>query len=323
MSELRWHPLLQEWVITATHRQNRTFKPPADYCPLCPSRPGKAATEFPVSEFEVGIFENRFPSLASPPPLEAVMGTPLSPVKKSQGVCEVVVYSAEHEGNLGTLSQSRRELLIRAWQDRTAALYEKKSIKYLLIFENRGDAIGVTLSHPHGQIYAFPYLPPVPAKELAAAKKHFAKTQRNLFLDIAAEELKDGRRIIARGKHWLMVVPFFARYPYEVLLMPTSHFPLLTDLKSGAVSELAAMLGRLVRAYDLLFMEPMPYLMLLQQGPPNAAAYSQVRFSFLPALRTKGKLKFLAGCEQGAGSFINDTLPEETAETLRACYDRA
>ena len=322
MSELRWHPLRATWVITATHRQDRTFKPPANYCPLCPTRPGGAPTEIPVSDMEVAVFENRFPSLCTPPPAPDVQSQPLMPVVPGAGVCEVVVFSPDHIGSLGTLSDERRELLIHAWRHRTQELYARKGVRYVMIFENRGDEIGVTLSHPHGQIYAYPFIPPVPAQELKQAAAHHRKTGRNLFMDLAAQERKTGDRVVVRGRHWLLYVPFYAQYPYETVLTPLAHTPLLTDLSPAAVTELAVILGKLVRTYDRLFDQPMPYLCLLHQGPPGRrfAPVSQVRFNFLPALRDHNKLKYLAGCEQGAGTFINDTLAEVTAKRLASLF---
>ncbi len=325
MSELRWHPLRATWVITATHRQDRTFKPPRDWCPLCPTRPGVPPTELPFEDFQVAVFDNRFPSFHAHPPGPAVADTLLLPVLPARGRCEVVVYSADHEGNLGTLTDERRELLIHAWRDRTEALLAQRGVRYVMIFENRGDAIGVTLSHPHGQIYAYPFVPPEPAQALRQARRHLKKTGQNLHLDLLARERADRRRMVHLGRHFAVYVPFYAQFPYETVVVPRRHVPLITSLKGAEITELAVILGKLVRAFDSLFQEPMPYLMLLHQGPatPAAAAATQMRFVFLSALRAKGKLKYLAGCEQGAGTFINDTLPENTAPVLREAFARA
>ena len=160
MSELRWHPLLQEWVITATHRQERTFHPPPEYCPLCPTRDAAYPTEVPEPTYEIVVFENRFPSLLREPPAPAVAPTPFSPVMPAQGVCEVVLYTPDHHATLADLPLERIEQLIYVWRDRDAELGARPEVQYVFIIENKGREIGVTLSHPHGQIYAYPFLPP-------------------------------------------------------------------------------------------------------------------------------------------------------------------
>jgi len=180
MSELRWHPLLREWVATATHRQDRTFFPPPEFCPLCPTRPGGVPTEIPAEDFAIAVFENRFPSLSPRPPEPAVAGSDLSPVQAAAGACEVVVYTADHAATLAELPVARIELLIRVWIDRTRELGARPEIAYVFPFENKGEAIGVTLAHPHGQIYGYPFVPPVPARELAAMREHRARTGRCL-----------------------------------------------------------------------------------------------------------------------------------------------
>lgn len=210
MSELRWNPLRREWVITATHRMDRVLHPPRDYCPLCPTVPGGFETEIPRPDFELAVFENRFPSLHLVPPEPDVDGTELSPVAPAGGVCEVVVYTPEHEGSIATLSLERVIQLIYVWQDRYREISRREGIRYILIFENRGPEVGVTLSHPHGQIYAFPFIPPVPELELASARAYRQKRGRCLFCDLLAEEIADGRRIIMESSGWVAFVPFLS-----------------------------------------------------------------------------------------------------------------
>jgi|SRR5690554_843748 len=319
MSELRWHPFLEEWVITATHRQDRTFLPPKDYCPLCPTKQGGFPTEVPRDDYDIVVFENKFPSLQRVPPEPGVESTPFSPVKSAYGRCEVVLYSPEHTGSLAGLEVSRIQHLIRVWQDRYLELGADDNIKYVLIFENKGEEVGVTLHHPHGQIYAFPYIPPNIQKELSAAKKFYTEDGRCLFCETMAAEYKDGRRIVFEGHRFVAFVPFFARYPYEVYLAPKRHLPSIAELTLEDRRDLALVLKGLLLKYDSLFNFSFPYIMGIHQAPTDGGAYpySHLHFEFYPPYRTEKKLKYLAGCEMGAGSFINDTMAEEKAAELR------
>lgn len=323
MSELRWNPLRREWTITATHRMGRVLNPPRDHCPLCPTVPGGFATEIPRPDFEVAVFENRFPSLHLDPPQPDVAGTALSPVAPARGVCEVIVYSQEHEGSLGTLPLERVVQLVRVWQDRCREIGGRPEIEYILIFENRGAEVGVTLHHPHGQIYAFPYIPPVPALELQSARDYRRENGSCIFCDLLKEEFADGRRMIMTDESFAAFIPFAARYSYEVHLYSRRHCPSLLDLSREETVRLAGMLKKLVIAYDRLFDAPFPYIMILHHEPiRRKEGLGHLHFEFYPPLRDRGKLKFLAGCEQGAGTFINDSSPEEKAAQLRHCCNK-
>lgn len=319
MSELRWHPLLEQWVATATHRQERTFLPPEDYCPLCPTRPGGFPTEVPSDTYDIVVFENRFPSLQPEPPPPVVEGTPLSPVRPAAGICEVVLYSPRHEEALSTMPLRRIRNLAWVWRDRYLELGASPLVEYVLVFENRGEAVGVTLHHPHGQIYAFPFVPPVPARELAASRAHRARTGRCLVCDVLAEELADGRRIVLDGERFVAFVPFAARYPYEIHLVQKAHQASMAGWTGADVDDLAAVLKGVLVKFDALFAKPFPYVMVVHQAPTREADPGEwhLHFEFYPPLRSADRLKFLAGCEQGAGTFINDTIPEETAAELR------
>ena len=319
MSELRWHPLLGQWVITATHRQERTFLPPADYCPLCPTRPGGFPTEVPEADYDIVVFENRFPSLHTSPPPPAVEATALSAVLPAAGVCEVVLYSPRHDDALAAMPLRRIRNLARVWRDRYLALGADPRVEYVFVFENKGEEVGVTLHHPHGQIYAFPFVPPVPAKELEAARDHHARTGRCILCDAVAQEREDGRRIVLEGDRFVAFIPFFARYPYEVWLAPKAHQASMAEWTLADCDDLALVLKALLQKYDALFDRPFPYVMVVHQAPTDGAEHPgcHLHFEFYPPLRSADRLKFLAGCELGAGPFINDTLPEESAERLR------
>jgi UDPglucose--hexose-1-phosphate uridylyltransferase len=319
MSERRWNPQLREWVITATHRQDRTFLPPKDYCPLCPTKPGGVPTEIDRPDFEIAVFENRFPSLQPNPPEPAVKGTPLTPVEPSVGACEVVVYTPRHDATLTGASLEQLRRLIAVWAHRTLELGEREEVRSVYVFENKGEQIGVTLSHPHGQIYAYPDLPSILDREAASGIDHAAETGRCLWCDLAAQERKDRRRLLADAGGWLIGVPFYARWPYEVHLTPSRHVGWLHELDAEEVDGLARALKTLLLKYDRLFGFSLPYIMAVHQRPtePGHDDY-HLHFEFYPPNRTETKLKYLAGSEAGAGAFINDTLPEETAARLRA-----
>ncbi|MBI4532602.1 MAG: galactose-1-phosphate uridylyltransferase [Candidatus Melainabacteria bacterium] len=321
MSEMRWNPVLGEWVITATHRQDRTFFPPADYCPLCPTRQGGFATEIPREDYEFVVLENKFPSLVPHPPTPALVGTDLYKVSPSVGACEVVLYSPDHESTLTDLPVGKLVQLIKVWRDRYQELGSRPEIEYVFIFENKGKEIGVTIHHPHGQIYAFSYLPPRILCELENANKHHGRTGRCLHCDILAHETKDRRRLVVESQRFVAFVPFYARFPYEVHVYSKYHLSSMAEFEEPDEEDLALILKTVLQKYDNLWSLSMPYMMVMHQEPTDGRSWpgSHFHIEFYPPLRTKEKLKYLAGCESGAGTFINDTLPEEKAAELRAC----
>ncbi|CAN5521775.1 galactose-1-phosphate uridylyltransferase [soil metagenome] len=324
MSERRWNPQLREWVITATHRQDRTFLPPADYCPLCPTRPGSAPTEIARPDYDIVVFQNKFPSLMPHPPEPAIAGTELTPVAPSYGECEVVVYTSQHDATLSDASLRRLRHLIGVWAHRTFELGGREGVEYVFVFENKGEAIGVTLNHPHGQIYAYPTIPPLLQREVAAARDHRADGAGCLWCELVEQETRDGRRIVAETPTWQAVVPFFARWPYEVHLTSRRHIGWLYEMERQEVDDLARILKTVLVKYDQLFGFSLPYIMALHQRPTDGADHESfhLHIELYPPNRTERKLKYLAGSETGAGAFINDTLPEETAERLRELAPR-
>ena len=320
MSELRWNPVMREWVATATHRQDRTFFPPPGYCPICPTEDGGFPTEVPASSYEFVVFENKFPSFRMPAPEPAVDSVELCPVMPATGVCEVVLYTSRHEGTLRDRPVREIERLVRVWQDRYADLGSRPGIDYVFIFENKGDAIGVTLPHPHGQIYAFDFMPPRIAREVESEDLHHSITGTCLHCDLIAMERREGRRIVAENEHFVAVVPFYARYPYEVHLYPKVHHASILGFRAAERLAFAEMLKTVMIKYDGLFGFSLPYMMVMHQAPTDGVDRpgSHFHVEFYPPNRTATKLKFLAGCESGAGTFINDTLPEDKAAELRA-----
>jgi UDPglucose--hexose-1-phosphate uridylyltransferase len=325
LNQLRWDPTLREWVAYATHRQDRTFLPPAEYCPLCPTKPGGFPTEVPRSSYQIAVFENKFPSLTpdAPPPEE--LGTALTPTAPGRGVCEVVLYSDDHDATLAGMSEERLEHLAEVWADRYRDLGSLDFVDYVFVFENKGEAIGVTLHHPHGQIYAYPFVPPRPEKELEAAREHRAGSHDScLHCDVLADEMEDGRRIVARGEHFVAFVPFYAHYPYEVHLYSRRCAVSIAEFDAKERGDLARVLKRVLTGYDRLFGFSLPYVMAMHQAPTDGGDYEGVahfHIEFYPPNRTADKLKYVAGSEAGAGAFIMDVFPEGTAQTLREAVE--
>jgi UDPglucose--hexose-1-phosphate uridylyltransferase len=323
MSELRYNPLLGEWLATATHRQDRTFLPPADFCPLCPTKPGSFPTEVPEADYDIVAFENRFPSLRRDPEIPAIESDGIYKVEPSIGVCEVVLYSPDHNTSLAAEPVERIHKLVRVWRDRFEELEKHGFVKYVFIFENKGEAVGVTLHHPHGQIYAYPFVPPVVAKELQQCSDYFEEHARCLLCDILEKEEMYEKRIVAENDSFAAYIPFFARYPYEIHISSKRHVQALTDFSPADERDLAAILKQVLSAFDKLFDRSFPYIMAIHQRPSDGSHYEHYHFhiEFYPPMRTATRLKYLAGSEAGAGMFINDTLAEVKALELRSLVE--
>ncbi|MEO3829372.1 galactose-1-phosphate uridylyltransferase [Actinomadura sp. B10D3] len=301
-SELRLDPVMGEWVVMAAHRQDRTHLPAQSECPLCPSTEGRRS-EIPAADYHVVTFENRFPSLGGPP---------------AGGRCEVVCFTSDHDSSFSLLPDRRLDTVARAWTDRTAELNRLPGTEYVFVFENRGVEIGTTLHHPHGQIYAYPFVPAAPARALEMARRHRADQGSCLFCSIVAAE-RAGERVVARSDRFVAFVPEAARWPYEVHIYPYGHVGGLPDLDSGERSELMALYRDVLRRFDRLFDAPAPYIAHFQQAPARVdAGLAHLSVRVFTPRRAEGKLKYLAASESGAGAFINDVLPEEAARRLRA-----
>ena len=315
-SHLRWHPLRGEWVAYASHRQNRTFLPPTEYSPLAVTKSDEFPTELPAGEYDMAVFENLFPSLS----LEATTAPhEITETEPGRGVCEVVVFSQDPNTSLAKMSIEEIDLLLEVLGHRTQEIGRRPEIKYVLPFENRGVEVGVTLHHPHGQIYAYPFLPPVQQRMLETQQAFLKKTDKNLLETLIQDEIKDGRRIISQNESAVAFVPVCARYTFETWVAPLKRHEFLTDLTATERRALAVTLKTVLMKFDAMWDKPFPYLMSLFQAPtdgvPHPEAY--LHFEIFPPYRTRDRLKFLAGTEIGAGLFINDALPEEKAQELR------
>ncbi|MFF7074724.1 galactose-1-phosphate uridylyltransferase [Streptomyces pseudovenezuelae] len=309
-SEVRRDPLLGDSVAIASHRQGRIYHPPKDECPLCPSQ-GERLSEIPDSSYDAVVFENRFPSLAG-----------------DSGRCEVVCFTSDHNASFADLTEEQARLVLDAWTDRTSELSHLPSVEQVFCFENRGAEIGVTLGHPHGQIYAYPFTTPRTALMLRSLAAHKEATGgENLFDAIVESELA-GERVVLDSEHWVAFVPYAAHWPYEVHLYPKRRVPDLLGLDEEARTEFPKVYLELLRRFDRIFGEnepPTPYIAAWHQAPFGALEEFEgvsrddfaLHLELFTIRRTSGKLKFLAGSESGMNVFINDIRPEAAAQRLR------
>jgi UDPglucose--hexose-1-phosphate uridylyltransferase len=317
-SHLRWHPLRGEWVAYASHRQNRTFLPPPEYNPLSATIDPAHPTEVPAGPWEVAVFENLFPTLnplAHDPPQLMV------PTRPGRGACEVVVFTQDPTTSLGRLPLDHIRLLIDVWAQRYEELGAREDVKYVFPFENRGVEVGVTLHHPHGQIYAYPFVPPIAARELAEQRAYYERHGRGLLADHLHAEIAHGpQRILYQGSHAIALVPVCARYPYEVWVAPLRPAASLANLSGEERDDVARALKTVLLKYDGLWERPFPYIMVFHQAPTDGAPHPEAHahVELYPAYRMPNRLKYLAGSEVGAGVFTADTLPDDKAAELRA-----
>lgn len=314
---LRWHPLRGEWVIYASHRQGRTFMPPPEYNPLAPTTNPEFPTELPQGQYDVAVFDNRFPSMtlaAHEPPDCFIESLP------ANGSCEVVVFTQDSNASLSSLTLEHLELLLKVWGDRTRILGANPQIQYVLPFENKGIEVGVTLHHSHGQIYAYPVIPPVPAQMLEMQQDFYEEFGVGLLEHFIQEEITSNQRIIYQDQSAIAFVPVCARYPYEVWLAPIKPVATFNDLTSQQRQGLARALKTVTLKYDGLWNRSFPYLMAWFQAPTDGRSHPEAHLhaQFYPPYRTSDKLKYLAGTELAGGMFANDSLPEEKAKELQS-----
>jgi UDPglucose--hexose-1-phosphate uridylyltransferase len=318
-SQIRYDAVLDEWVGIASHRQDRTFLPPADLCPLCPSRDGRE-TEIPSEDYDVVVFENRFPSFATDiagvPTTSAAGG--LFVTRPGYGRCEVVCFTSDHSASFGQLSPNQVRLVVDAWADRTADLSALDHVEQVYPFENRGIEIGVTLSHPHGQIYAYPFVTPRTRRMLDSARRYRERTWGNLFADLLDAERTSGERVVSQTEHWTAFVPSAARWPVEVHLYPHRRVPDIPALTDDERNDFARLYLDVLHRLDGLYDERLPYIAAWQQAPVRGdRELAYLHLQVFSIRRAPGKLKYLAGSESGMGVWINDVLPEQAAQRLR------
>ncbi|WP_083906442.1 galactose-1-phosphate uridylyltransferase [Mycobacterium sp. JS623] len=319
-SQLRFDRQTGQWVIIAALRQDRTYKPPPDQCPLCPGPTG-LISEIPAASYDVAVFENRFPSLSGAGSAAFHLPFPDGDLFQSapgHGRCEVICFSSDHTGSFGQLSPQHARLVVDAWRHRTADLMARPGIANVFCFENRGEEIGVTLTHPHGQIYGYPYLPPRAAEMLREARAYADRTGGNLFTDILAREVADGSRIIAGTELFTAFVPFAARWPVEVHIYPNRFVHNLVDLTDEERDGFAQIYLDVLKRFDRMYPTALPYISALHQySSSGEQREGYFHVELMSVRRSATKLKFLAGSESAMDAFISDVTPESVAERLR------
>jgi UDPglucose--hexose-1-phosphate uridylyltransferase len=329
--EQRWHPLREEWIIIAAHRQARPWvgatvaasQPPVPAyvpnCYLCPRNLRVSGQRNPnyTSTF---VFDNDHPCAGPNAPAHLPAPTPPYRNRPASGGARVICYSPQHNLSLAEMDMASIEEVVAVWQRETREQGSRPEVAQVLIFENKGEVVGVSNPHPHGQLYATNFVWKTTETELMAQRRYRAETGRPLFADILAAEQTDASRIIYEDEYTLAFVPYFARYAYEVYVAPRRAVAYIHDLLEVEASSLARALQDVVVRYDNLWQQPFPYVMPLHQAPTDGGDYSDFHFfiGFLPPLRQPNLLKFLAGPEIGGGNFLSDTAPEAKAAELRA-----
>ncbi len=321
MSELRWNPITKDWIMVAGNRQSRP-QMPKDWCPFCPGS-GKVP-----DSYDVYRYPNDFPALSTTPPTpDAVDTDELFKVAPSYGKCEVLLYSPDHHGTVSKLSDEHVHKLARLWRDVFCDMRDDPKLKYSYIFENRGEAVGVTMPHPHGQAYGYSYIPKVLEQELASASEYYGENGRCLFCELLAAEKRDGRRIVFSNDYFTVYVPFFSNWTYGVHVIANEH---VCDLAHMSEQQLDA-LGETVRAvsgmYDSLFDTLFPYMMCMHNAPINSDIENveeiyHFHIEFMPPMRSANVQQFRASSESGAGAWCNPNCPESKALELKSAYEK-
>jgi UDPglucose--hexose-1-phosphate uridylyltransferase len=329
--EERWHPLREEWVVVAAHRDHRpwsgqsvpaTSRAVPSYeptCYLCPGNTRVGGKQNPAYT-RTFVFDNDHPCVG--PDAPEVVAQPLPPYRsrRADGVARVICFSPRHDATLAVLPADSVREVVEMWRKQTFDLASRPEVNHVLCFENKGDVVGVSNPHPHGQVYATNFVFKTIEIEVAASIRHESETGRGLFADIIAAERKDGRRLLYEDEHAIAFVPYFARYAYEVYVAPKRRVGHVFDLKDDETTSLAAALKNVTVRFDNLWHTSFPYVMPLHQAPTDGGDYRSFHFfiALHPPLRQPGLLKYLAGPEIGGGNFLSDSAPEAKAAELRA-----
>ncbi|MEG2138109.1 MAG: galactose-1-phosphate uridylyltransferase [Oscillospiraceae bacterium] len=323
MAELRWNPISKEWVMIASHRQSRP-QMPKNWCPFCPGEDNEKVPK----DFEVLRYPNDFPALRSDPPVpDDVETDPLFRTAPAYGRCDVLLYSKEHHGTVAELSDDHVHKLAHLWQDEFNDMKRDPKLKYCFIFENRGAVVGVTMPHPHGQAYGYPFLPKKLEIETASALEHLENTGHCLYCDLLAAERKDGSRIIFENDYFTVYVPFFSAVTYAVHITARRHLPDLSVMDEETLCALGETVRGVAGMYDNLYGNQFPYMMCMHNAPinhenPKIVDAFHFHIEFVPPMRSETVQQFFASSETGAGAFCNPNKPEDKAGELREAYGR-
>ena len=320
MAELRWNPMIDDWTMIASHRQNRP-QMPKDWCPFCPGPDNHKVSE----KYDVLKYDNDFPALSQNPPVPDAVETELYKTAESYGKCEVILYSPDHTATLPELSVPHIKKLVDLWQNRYEELSKDENIKYVFIFENRGEAVGVTMPHPHGQIYGYPFIPKKIELELASCKEHMEEKGKCLICDMVDNEVEFGKRVIMENEHFIVFLPFYTEYPYGVYIASKSHKDNIAQFDESEKEALASILKETVGTLDSLFDMKFPYMMCMHQSPVNSgdtSEYYHFHIEFFPPMRSRDKIKFCASSETGVWAHCNPTAPEAVAEELKEAHKK-
>lgn len=315
-SELRWNPLLGTYTMVAANRQGRPNMP-KDWCPFCVGS-GKVP-----DDYSVFVYPNDFPALSTNPSPPGPSDDDLYGVSESYGVCEVILFSPEHYANLHTLSVKHLVKLINLWKERFELHRKDSRIKYIFEFENRGEEVGVTMPHPHGQLYGYPFVPLKIETELSQCKDWYSRHNSDMLGDMNQKELKDGRRLLFETDHFLVYLPYFTDYPYGAFIVAKDLIGSFADFTNEHKLSLAKALQKLTGGFDFLFDKLFPYMMCIHQIPVNAKEwegcekYYRFHIEFYPPLRDANRIKFYASSEMGGWAAANTRNVEDTAQELR------
>ena len=316
MAELRFNPLINDWVMIASNRQNRP-QMPKDWCPFCPG--GNVPDHYDVYKYD-----NDFPALSQNPPQPDDVANGFFKAKENYGKCEVILYSPEHTTTMKQLSPEHIRKLVNLWCERFEEISSDEKIKFVFIFENKGEVVGVTMPHPHGQIYGYSVIPKKIELEMDSFRTHYEENNKCLMCDMIENEKNDGRRIIFENDYFTVFLPFFCEYPYGVYIAPKRHFSYITDMTDEEKDAFALTLKQTAGTLDCLFDTAFPYMMCMYNAPVNTENLPDYHFhvAFYPPMRSAEKQKFNASSETGAWAHCNPVAPEAASEELRTAYEK-
>ena len=318
--ELRWNPILKEWIIIGSNRKNRpdfTSETNTPNCPFCPESSEMNGKKYPTN------LANKFPCLLSNPSTPITPSNNLYKTKPATGFCEIIVETSKHKGDLCDLSIEQLCDVIKLFTNRYEELGSNKNTKYVFIFRNKGKEIGATIHHPHSQIYALPFIPPIIEQELMSSKEYMDEHNECLFCNIINEEIKAKKRIILKNDLSICFLPFYAKWAYETHIYPIRHIQSLSELNNNEIESIVYNLKTITAIYNSLFGFSMPYVMTIHQKPTDSKNYSHYHFhiELCPVYQSKNRIKYTAGIERIGTFEYGAGTPEEKAEELKQVYE--